>query len=575
MLGLAFGRGVVGLVAESVAEVGEEGIDDGDDEEGEQGAGGHAADDGEPHGAAAFGTGAEADGDGEDAGDGGEGSHEDGAEAYESGLEHGLAWGCALFALLVGELDEEDGVFGDHTDEEYESDLAEEVDIHGGDWGPESFLSPEVEEVDQAEGSGTREGEGEHDREGVDEAFELGGEHHVDDDDGEAEDPPELVLSIEEVTRFAGPGVEEVGGERLSEVGFDLLDGGAEGDADWCGGESGAAEPVVMFDGIGGGSGVMGDDTAELDENTAVVADVDAIEVMRGEAGGALELGDDIVFLAFLLNAAEVEAAEEDLESAGDIGDGDAEGGCAVAVDIDAELGFSDFVGGADIDEESVGSELVAEVLGSGIEGIEVLVLDDELEGGAEAAADGFRYIGDDEGAFDAGHELHSQAGGAVDNLLDGPVAFRFEANEGDTLVGEAGAGEGGCDDGAQGADLRGLTDDGFHLADHTVGVFAGGAFWCDGEADEESPVFFGEEVLVELAVGEDHGGGGGEADAEDGEAVVERPLQCAAVELVDGVEGVFEAGEQPSVLLGFGGFEDAGSHHGGERERDEGGDDD
>ncbi len=39
MLGLAFGRGVVGLGAEAVAEVGEEGIDDGDDEEGEQGAG--------------------------------------------------------------------------------------------------------------------------------------------------------------------------------------------------------------------------------------------------------------------------------------------------------------------------------------------------------------------------------------------------------------------------------------------------------------------------------------------------------------------------------------------------------
>ncbi|MFM1944833.1 MAG: hypothetical protein RI897_3815 [Verrucomicrobiota bacterium] len=119
------------------------------------------------------------------------------------------------------------------------------------------------------------------------------------------------------------------------------------------------------------------------------------------------------------------------------------------------------------------------------------------------------------------------------------------------------------------------MADDGFHLPDHAVGVFAGGAFGGDGEADEEAAVFFGQEVLVELAVGEGHGGGGGEADAEDGEAVVEGPLEGAAVELVDVVEGVFEFCEEPSVFLGVGGAEDTGGHHGGEGEGDEGGDDD
>ncbi|MFM1944835.1 MAG: hypothetical protein RI897_3817 [Verrucomicrobiota bacterium] len=135
------------------------------------------------------------------------------------------------------------------------------------------------------------------------------------------------------------------------EGGFDLLDGGSERDADGGGGEGSAAEAVIVFDGIGCGTGSMGHDATELDEVTAIVADVDTVEVLGGEAGGACELGDDVVFLAFLFDAAEVESAEEDLECAGDISYGDAEDSGAVPVDIDAEFGFSDFVGGADIDE--------------------------------------------------------------------------------------------------------------------------------------------------------------------------------------------------------------------------------
>ncbi|MFM1944834.1 MAG: hypothetical protein RI897_3816 [Verrucomicrobiota bacterium] len=73
--------------------------------------------------------------------------------------------------------------------------------------------------------------------------------------------------------------------------------------------------------------------------------------------------------------------------------------------------------------------------------------MDDELEGGAEAAADGFGYIGDDEGAFDAGHKLHTESGGAIDDFLDATVTFGLKADEGDALVCEAWAGEGGGDD--------------------------------------------------------------------------------------------------------------------------------
>ena len=107
--------------------------------------------------------------------DEGERGHEDGAQAKLGGFDGGVDDGAALGAQLLGELDDEDGVFGGETDEHDEADLA--VDVVG--------------EAAQGYGEQRAEdghGHGEQDDEGQREALVECGEGEIDDEDAEAED---------------------------------------------------------------------------------------------------------------------------------------------------------------------------------------------------------------------------------------------------------------------------------------------------------------------------------------------------------------------------------------------------
>jgi hypothetical protein len=137
------------------------------------------------------------------------------------------------------------------------------------------------------------------------------------------------------------------------------------------------SEAVVVLDGVGGGGGLVGDDAAELDEATVLVAHVEAVEALGGEAGEAFELGDDFVLFAVELDAAEVESAEEYLEGAGDVLDGDAEGGGTVAIDVETQFRLGDLEGGAGVEEEAGLAEFVEDFAGVAVEGVEVLGLED------------------------------------------------------------------------------------------------------------------------------------------------------------------------------------------------------
>ena len=80
---------------------------------------------------------------------------------------------CVL-ALLVGELDHQDAVLGDQADQRDQPDLG--VDVERAE-----------AEVERQDGAEDRERHRHQDDEGVAEALELGGEHQVDDEDGERE----------------------------------------------------------------------------------------------------------------------------------------------------------------------------------------------------------------------------------------------------------------------------------------------------------------------------------------------------------------------------------------------------
>ena len=112
------------------AEVGQDDVGDRDNEDGQDRAADDATDDNQAEGAAAFGGFAPAEGDREDADDHAKTGHEDGAETGPAGLAHGFEGRDALGDAAVGEVHQEDGVFGVEADLEDEAHLAEDVDVH-------------------------------------------------------------------------------------------------------------------------------------------------------------------------------------------------------------------------------------------------------------------------------------------------------------------------------------------------------------------------------------------------------------------------------------------------------------
>src|SRR6202789_2165009 len=150
-------------------------VEDRDEEEVEEGGEGHAADDGSADGVAAVGSGAGGEVERADAEDEGDGRHEDGAETELGGLDGGFGDGLALCEELLGELYDEDGVFGGEADEHNEADL--DVDVVA-----------EAAGCDQQERAENSHGDGEQDDEWKREGLVLRGEGEIDDEQAEAED---------------------------------------------------------------------------------------------------------------------------------------------------------------------------------------------------------------------------------------------------------------------------------------------------------------------------------------------------------------------------------------------------
>src|SRR6266487_2102720 len=195
------------------------------------------------------------------------------------------------------------------------------------------------------------------------EALELRRQRHVNDDAGQPEDEEDLLADVLVFLGLAGPAEPEARGEIAREHLFDLIDGRAQRDPDERGRDGGAAKADVVFDGVGRSPFAEYYNAAELNEAPVAVAHVKAVEVLRRKAVGARQLGDDIVFLSFEFDMAEVQAAEEDLQGAREVFNAHAERGGAVAVDSEAQFGLGDLETGAGVDNVGAGTELVDDSL--------------------------------------------------------------------------------------------------------------------------------------------------------------------------------------------------------------------
>ena len=378
-------------------------VEDRDEEEVEDGGEHHAADDGRTDRVAAIGSGAGGEVERADAEDEGDGGHQDGAEAEFGGFDGGFDDGPALLEELLGELDDEDRVFGGEADEHDEADL--DVDV-----------VDQAAEVDERERAEDRHGNGKQDDERQREGLVLGREREIDDEQAEAEDDDGLAGGLDLFESEAGPGV----GHARHLVFVEELHHGVEalaGAEARCGRavDLGRAEEIVVVDDLRAGGLGDGGEVVEGNHLAGVGADVVLADILRVAAIGRVGLDVDAVGAVVEVEVVDVARAHEGVEGRGDLAEGNAHGLGLLAVDGDEKLRIVGGEGGVHAGEAGAGSAaLTDESVGDAVdiaEGVAAGVLQDELEAADGAdAGDGGRLRGEGDAAGDA-EELRPDVG--------------------------------------------------------------------------------------------------------------------------------------------------------------------
>ena len=106
-----------------------------------------------------------------------------------------------------------------------------------------------------------------------------------------------------------------------------------------------------MLDGEGAEGGLGLGDCGEGDERAEDRAEVEGIEVLRVGLEGGEDFEDDAVLVGGGVDGGDLLGAVSVGEGGFDLVGGDAEGGGAIALDFDKDLGVSDLEIGGDIDE--------------------------------------------------------------------------------------------------------------------------------------------------------------------------------------------------------------------------------
>ena len=156
------------------------GVEHRDDEHAQHGGAGHAGEHRRPHGAPGGGAGPLGQQQGHHPQDEGERGHEDGPEAQARALQGGVAHRQAGLALVLGELDDEDGVLGRQAHEHDDADLGVDV-VDGLAAGEEAQGQPQ-------EGPEDAQGQAQQHAEGDGPALVLGGQEQEHEQQAHAQD---------------------------------------------------------------------------------------------------------------------------------------------------------------------------------------------------------------------------------------------------------------------------------------------------------------------------------------------------------------------------------------------------
>ena len=161
----------------------DEGVGGGDQQESDQGRADQPADHRTCQGRLGVGALPDPEGQGEERQDRGERRHQDRSEAATTGLGHGFAHGGSVLDQAPGLIDEEDGVVHHNPAQDDAANGALDVESRTG----------QVQRHQDADG---REGDREHDHQGVPQGLVLASEHHVDQRDGQQEREHELACRL-------------------------------------------------------------------------------------------------------------------------------------------------------------------------------------------------------------------------------------------------------------------------------------------------------------------------------------------------------------------------------------------
>mgnify|MGYP007026932923 CR=1 FL=1 len=553
-------------------------VEDGGEEQAEDRNADHAEEDGSSKGLAHLGSGSGGEHEREHAEDEGEAGHQNRAQTQSAGLHSGFDAVHAFILKLLGELDDEDGVFGCEADKHDEADLREDVVV-------------EPAQPHAADGGKQAHGHDQNDGDGHAPAFILRGEHKEDKDDAKRENVHERVTRENLLVGEIGPLDGESGGQVIFGEALDLFDHLAGADAGKrVAIDVGRVVKIVALHAVGSSRLDDFDQGSERHHVAVLIADLDAGDVGGVFAELVIGLRGDLIGAAEQIEVVHIDGTEINLQRLVQIGQRDAHRLSLSAVDFEFELRRAGAEAGDQRDEARFVLGSGEELLRGGFEGVEsgvveVLHLDFEAAGIAETTQ--WRRWQHEHAPFLNGGEFFADAGeqAVAFHLGRGALGEVIEDEEGRADVGLVCLKHRGITGDGEGVDdARDLLRHAVHLAHDGVGAVKGGGI---GELHEHNGVSHVlrrdvaaghgiEDLLREEEqpdVAKDH-------QKREADELAYEPSIEAGAEVEDLVKQAEEPAEEEidelrePVGLGTVRLQQDGTERGAERERIEGGDD-
>src|SRR4051794_39967404 len=327
------------FVTDQVPRPGQQRVHGRHDEQGQQRAERHAADDHPADLLTAFGSGPLRQRQRHRSQHHGPGRYQDRAQAENGGFDDGIELGPTLVLKLVGELDDQDAVFGDQSHQGHEADLA--VDVERA-----------AREIQGQQRTDHGQRDRQHDHQRVQKAFELRRQHEIDEAQCQHEDEDQAGAGLAEIAALACIVDLHFRRQHLVRRLLHEGDGLAQQYAgDRGGADGGGAELVEAVEFLGRHHLPDLDEVGELDHRAVATPDIDLAEVAWGRTVGFAELDVDVVLLAVALEPRYLPAAKQAFQRARDDIDLDAGVRHLVAVDHHVELRLVQLQVAVDVDQ--------------------------------------------------------------------------------------------------------------------------------------------------------------------------------------------------------------------------------